>query len=485
MSVVLVFAACSNKEEDIMYPSAWDDDKRFSLLSIEEVISLFPDSLLAGTCALSDEEVLQQVRIFSENDIRGRTYVPNRMNIVHNYKVACNQLPVSKILSSQDFVEFSIVELDFNNASGFAVVCRDSRYPEILAYVPTLNFQSYQSCTPMQMMVGRAQDIAVQYIERYNTALAKITDDTRKQALSKVCKELNVSEEEFDFERFRYNIFIRDYDSEDFIESRGSVQNPTGTVLSSVGPLCGTTRLIQGWPCNQFMETTTLEQFSSMQHNGHFPAGCVNVALATMCSYFRSTIYCSYLGRFIDWNNVIDAHFNPYSFFPAQYDENTAQAVEVGYLLKTISEQTKTVFNENGGGTNIANAVSFMKSIGIDMSTSTTTLNYNNVRSSLGNLWLVYCLGTVTNNAKSDGTGSGHAWVIDGMQVRRSQARYELQNYNCYANCKFGWIENDYSDENYDGLYFFDAKGAIDFNFADGNNLTANLSCIPNIRKAN
>lgn len=84
MSVVLVFAACSNKEEDIMYPSAWDDDKRFSLLSIEEVISLFPDSLLAGTCALSDEEVLQQVRIFSENDIRGRTYVPNRMNIVHN-----------------------------------------------------------------------------------------------------------------------------------------------------------------------------------------------------------------------------------------------------------------------------------------------------------------------------------------------------------------------------------------------------------------
>lgn len=463
-----VFAACSNGDEDSVIKG---DDKRFASLSSEEVLSLIPDS--AHT--LSDAEVLRAISSFSENQgSQTRVSVSKEMKIVKNYKVACNQVSTTRAAVEQDSVEFSFVDLGLENVSGLAVVCRDSRYPEVLAYVPTSNIQTYQSCVPMQMMVSRAQDVAMHYVNRYNAI--KVNEGTREKALRKVCKMLNIKEEDFDFAKYRSQIFITDNTD---AETRSTKQDPAGTLLSSVGPLCGSTRLIQGWPCNQFIEATTLEKFNTMQYNGHFPAGCVNVALATICSYLQPTIYCSYLGRYINWSNVADTHFNPWGIYPSEYDENTTQAIEVAYLLKIISDKTKTKFDEQGGGTSTADAASYMKSIGINMSSSTSALNYSNVRTSLSNLALVYCTGTVT---EKDGSTAGHAWVIDGLQIRKPLARYELQNYNCYANCKFGWIEGDFGDTD-NGWYLFDSKGAIDFTLTGNNNISKNLACIPNIRK--
>lgn len=465
-----VFAACSNGEEDSIIKG---EDRRFAALSLEEVLSLIPDSVHT----LSDAEVLRAIKSFSDQQSsQTRASVSKEMKIIKNYKVACDKASTTRTAVEQDSVEFSFVDLGIDKVSGLAVVCRDSRYPEVLAYVPTSNIQTYQSCIPMQMMVSRSQDVAMHYINKYNAI--KVNDGTREKTMRKVCKMLNITEDEFDFAKYRSRIFTTNNTD---AETRSTKQEPTGTLLSSVGPLCGTTRLIQGWPCNQFIETTTLEKYNSMQHNGHFPAGCVNVALATMCSYLQPTIYCSYLGRNINWNYVANTHFNPFSIYSSEYESTTPQAIEVGYLLKTISEKTKTTFDENGGSTNTANASSFMKSIGINMSSSTSTLNYSNVRTSLSNLALVYCTGTVTDNTKSTGSKGGHAWVIDGLQIRKPLARYELQNYNCFANCKFGWIEDDY---NYgcDGWYLFDSKGVINFEF-DTDNISTNLSCVPNVRK--
>lgn len=462
-----VFAACSNGDEDSVIKG---DDRRFASLSSEEVLSLIPDS--AHT--LSDAEVLRAISSFSKNQ-GGQTRVSTskEMKIVKNYKVACKQVSSTRAAVEQDSVEFSFVDLGLDKISGLAVVCRDSRYPEVLAYVPTSNIQTYQSCIPMQMMVSRAQDVAMHYINRYNAI--KVNEGTREKALRKVCKMLNIKEEDFDFAKYRSQIFITDNTD---AETRSTKQEPVGTLLSSVGPLCGSTRLIQSWPCNQFIETTTLDKYNTMQYNGHFPAGCVNVALATICSYLQPNIYCTYLGRYINWSNVADTHFNPWGIYPSEYDENTPQAIEVAYLLKIISDKTKTKFDEQGGGTSTVDAASYMRSIGISMSSSTSALNYSNVRTSLSNLALVYCTGTVT---EKNGSTAGHAWVIDGLQIRKPLARYELQNYNCYANCKFGWIEGDFGDTD-NGWYLFDSKGAIDFTLT-GNNISTNLACIPNIRK--
>lgn len=470
----LIFAACSNEEDAIHDDLIGGGDLMVVSLSCEEALSLVSDY----TYTLSDDEVLQAVRTFlvQQEGQTTRTAVFNKMKIIQNYKVACNNEATTISTNRQDSIEFSLIDLGNDKTSGIAVVCRDSRYPEVLAYVPTANIQTYQSCTPMQMMISRSQDVALQYIDKCNSA---INEEVRAKTIDKICKILDINEEDFDLGKYRSRIFIQCQDGN---ETRSSLQNPSGTILTTVGPLCGTTRLIQGWPCNQFIETSALEKYNTMQHNGHFPAGCVNVALATMCSYLQPTIYCSELGRNINWNNVVNTHFNPYSFDPSQYDENTPQAKEVGYLLKILATKTNTRFNENGGNTYTRDAASYMRSIGIYMSNSETTLNYSTVRSSLGSLGLVYCTGTHQTKTRSDGSNSGHAWVIDGLQIRRPLSRYELQNYNCYANCKFGWIEWDYGNA-FDGWYLFDTNGAISFDFGS-DYISTNLSCIPNIRKS-
>ena len=468
---IFFLASCSSDEMPIDNNIVDGGDKMVVSLSSEEALSLVADK----SYTLSDDEVLQVLDKFSsENDNVTRTshIGTNNFRIINNYKIACKDDIITRTPTSRDSIEFSSISLGENEYSGLAIVCRDSRYPEVLAYVPNVNIQTVQSSKPAQMMIDRAQSVAMRYIEKCNT----ISKNLKEQTITKVCNVLGLSEADFDFDKYRSRIFIKDYDA----QSRDSLTTPTGTELSTIGPLCGTTRLIQGWPCNQFIPETTLEKYNTDQHRGHYPAGCVNVALAVICSYLQPTIYSSDLGRNINWNNVCNTHFNPFGFYASEYSPSTDQAIEVGYLLKTLANGTKTTFSLNGGSTTTPNAASYMSSIGVSMSSSTSTLNYANVRTSLSNLALVYCTGTSTSTTRSDGGGNGHAWVIDGLQIRKPSTRMELQNYNCYANCKFGWIEWDYTSTS-DGWYLFDTSGTITFDF-DSETLSTNLACVPNIK---
>lgn len=469
-----LLASCSAEDALVDKDVVKGGDRMVVALSGEEALSL----VAGNSYTLSDKEVLDIVNNFSttsENDgsqTRTAATFMSNLQVIGNYKLACNNELTARESAPQDSVEFCQVRLGEKDTSGMAIVCRDSRYPEVLAYIPNVDIHTIQTFEPVQMMIERAQTVALKYISKCNS----LVKDRRGKTLEKVCKTLNISEKAFNFEKYRSQIFVKDYDS----KSLNSATTPTGTILSTVGPLCGTTRIIQGWPCNQFIPETTLDAYNTEQHNGHYPAGCVNVALATICSYLQPTIYCSDLGRNINWDSVCNTYFNPYGFNPSQYSSATAQAIEVGNLLKIMADGTKTSFSAKGGSTTTPNAATYMRSIGVSMRSSTSTLNYANVRSSLSNLSLVYCTGTMVSTTKSDGTGNGHAWVIDGLQIRKPQARMELQNYNCYANCKFGWIEWEYQTT-YNGWYLFDTDGSITFDF-DSEALSTKLACIPNIR---
>jgi len=451
----------------------------FAELTGEEALSLTPNE----ATELSDEEVVQAVNNFISAESGTRS---TRMTfaVVDNYKISLGDAQTRSDVMS-DSVTIAVVNLDEKKDAGFATVCRDSRYPEVLAYVPNVNYEENKSFEPLNMMLARTNDVARGYILKKNAICARL----REKTLDKVCKRFRIERQKFDFETYRSRIVIIDSlqayrnrgkigEIDSILVSRGYVSTPSGTLLSQAGPLCGTTRLIQGWPCNQYIQTTSLAGFSSPQHNGHYPAGCVNVALATICSYLQPTIYCASLGRNIDWTNVVDTHFNPYSFYSSESSESTDQAIEVANLIKIIADGTNTSFGENGGVTTTKNAAAYMQKIGVDMNSSTSTLNYANVRSSLGNLALVFCTGTYST--RSESTDSGHAWVIDGLQIRQPLSRMELQNYNCYASCKFGWIEGDYGATN-NGWFLFDTTGTITFDF-ENNYISSNLSCIPNIK---
>lgn len=469
-----LLCACSSKDDFVENQMYGDTDKRMAAISAEEAISLLP---YRGETISVDEVAGLLEQYNSEQTMRStlnRNGVSN-IEIIDNYVLGYGgEKVVTKSVSLEETVSFCVARFnDINGHDGISLVCTDRRFPEILAFVPDSKYDTWKN--PMaRLMAERAQNVALAYIKRFNT----IRDSLQDRAIHKVCVQLNIPENEFDINRYMHQIYII---SEQNKTKSKVVQTPGGTEISSVGPLCGSTRLIQGWPCNQFIPTSNYEKHQNYQYNGHFPVGCVNVALATICSYVKPIIYCSGLGRNINWENVENSYFNPYSMSLDQYDENTPRAIEVGHLMNILASGTKTEFSEQlGGNTYFVNAVSYMNSIGVDMSKSFVALTYDNVRKSLGNKGLIYVSGTETTKTRTDNVVGGHGWVIDGLQVRTQNTRMDLRNYNCYASCKFGWVES--SSGTYNGWYLFDTSGTITFDFGD-TELATDLRCITNIKK--
>lgn len=470
-----LFVSCSQAEIDDA-----DRDISFELLQV----GLSPEEFLSiafeGNEELSTEEVLDKVEQFStacsENSTRSEIH-RSEATIVGSYSLCLDNGGSTDDYGVNPRVNFKVVSFGNKSNKGFAVVCSNRRYPEVLAYLEGCDIKDIESIIGLNPMIQRANQIAVDYVERCK----EFEDSLRSSTIKKICDRFQIDASDYSFKRYAYNIRILRDSRFDTSKSYMVVDLSEGILVNKVGPLCGTTNIIQGWPCNQFMAKTDLPGYQTTQHNGHYPAGCVPVALATMCSYLRPTIYCDELKRNINWDYVFDSTFDPYGFDPAEYDPSTPQAIEVGHLLKIIADGTKTTFNGDGGHTTIPNAASYMNKIGINMSSSTTALNYTNVRSSLANKGLVFCLGDIMNLSRSESFAGSHAWVIDGVQIRRPNSRMELQNYNCYASCKFGWSDSSYAPM-YNGWYLFDTTGTITFEFGN-QSASRNLKCIPNIKK--
>lgn len=473
--LMTVFCACSSSDSDITGNIGGNTDKLFAAVSPEEAISILPYN---GE-NISADDIFTRIEEFAAENITRSDFQRNNINkleIIDEYSLdTTGVILTTKSLSPIDAVSFAVARFyDVDDREGVALVCSDERFPEVLAFVPDSKYDAWNN--PMaRLMVERAQDVALAYIKRFNV----IRDSLREETIHKVCVQLDIAESEFDIERYMKQIFVIP-ENRDNTESSVE-QNPGGIEISHVGPLCGETRLIQGWPCNQFIQATNLNKYQNLQYNGHFPVGCVNVALATMCSYIKPTVYSPDLGRVINWDNVYNSYFNPWGLNPAQYDENTPQAIEVGHLMKILADGTETEFSESlGGNTDFVKAVSYMNSIGVNMGTSFVALNYGNVRNSLGADGLVYVSGTETSKTRTDNVLGGHSWVIDGVQTRTQNTRIDVFNYNCYANCKFGWIES--ANGTYNGWYLFDTAGTITFDFGSAE-LATDLKCITNIKK--
>lgn len=162
ISILSFLGSCSNEEKISNNEIIDGGDKMFVSLTNEEALSLASNNFRT----LSDDEVLKTITTFEQqNKKTTRTANSNNAKIIRNYKLACNT-SITRGLNPQDSIEFSLINLGINNDLGIAIVCRDSRYPEVLAYVPSANMQTYQTCTPMQMMINRSQDVAIQYIKK-------------------------------------------------------------------------------------------------------------------------------------------------------------------------------------------------------------------------------------------------------------------------------------------------------------------------------
>lgn len=449
-------------------------------VSPEEAISVaFDDSSV-----LSDDDVLAMVDRFVKTETTRE---------VNDYKLAINSEFYIELANDNsktrsignEKIKFCTVDITTTDSStkNYALACADDRYPVVLAF----SDGDYENIagTPVDFMLTRAKAIVLDHIAKVNKIKAELHDKT----VAKICKVLDITPAKFNYNNVKSSLYIQPIDIKDIgIETRSTgVLEPGGGFMGGVGPLCNT-RYIQGWPCNQFMDETNIAKWSSPQHNKHFPAGCANVALAAICSYLRPNIYSPELQRNINWDILDNCHFDPiFGSKPSEYDPTTPAAIEAGRLLQVLARGTKTKFGEDGGSTSTPNAASYMGSIGVSMFPLTFDMTYQNIRPSLANYQPVYATGTIRKIAsRAEGIEGGHAWVIDGFQVRSRYTRMELQNYSCYVHCNFGWIEVDdkymapYMNSN--GWFLCDYSGSISsFDFSD-KILDIDLRCVPNIK---
>lgn len=486
----LIFG-CSQSDDlnEIKVPG--EGDKTLVNISPVEAMSIAFDN----PEELSDSEIIQMVSGFVQSNSSTNSFDnPPKISVNHDFLLELPQDNASTRSNINDEkIRFCVVDIinddqdDIKN--GFAVACADERYPAVLACVEQGNFNSIPG-SPAELMLNRTQLVALSYIAEVNNSKSKY----QEQTMEKICKALKITKEEFDYDKFKTKLYVQRIQNNEFETDGTVVVNPGGTILGGTGPLCGTTRIIQGWPCNQFIDKVDTDKYGQVwqteQHNGRYPAGCVNVALATICSFLKPNIYCAELNRNINWSNVYNTYFNPFANDPRAFDPNTPQAIEVARLLKTISVGTKTRFDAEGGSASNSDAAAYMRSIGVSMNNSLVDMSYLNIRLSLTSFGLVYCTGQGRNVvSRGDGVGGGHAWVIDGYQVRSRLTRQELQNYNCYVNCNFGWVEPEetsyYKPTPTNGWYLTGYNGSVSFDVTKqwGSIYDVNLKCIVNIRK--
>lgn len=464
LSVVFLslFMVACNQAENVDTIIGGEDELRIKLEPKEAISISYSDNN-----ELTDTEALNILNEFVHFSVSPESRSASKTFKILNEEFVTVATSKTRAMDKIEKVKFVNIEVDNTdgNQNGFAVVCADQRYPNVVAFIDKGNIEDINE-NGGGMMLKLSKKAAISQIKAIND----IKDSLELSTKEKICNFLRKPVAQFSADDLKY-IYIDD------VESRGSaVQNPSGTCVASVGPLTQTT-WIQGWPCNEYiLEAPDDSQWNQTQHRKHYPAGCTVVAMAHIASYYKPTIPITEPGynRNIDWSTALaakDLSHNPLT--------TTTATKEVALLMKSIANGCHTTFSEKGGETSDPNTVSYMNSIGIQMG-GRTDLTYQNIRYSLSDLKLVYATGQSRTVTRSEYLSGSHAWVVDGYKlIQRSLARQELKQYNVYCHCNFGWI---YQENN--GWYLFDYNGTISFDVNWGSEIyDVNLKCYPNITK--
>lgn len=428
----------------------------------------------AGNNELSESEALSILEEFTSE--KG---VNNRSSDKQLFKLKKKTVVNSKTMASRStdvkedhitFYEFSIG--DNQSASGFAVVCGDKRFPNVLAFSDEGGSEEVE---PAQVMIKLAQNSAIKHISR----IRHIEDSLRSTTLHKISKEMSIPVEDIDVRSLEPKIYITD---EPEVESRGQQVSPGGNLMAQIGPLTST-KWNQDSPYNHFADFTpqNLSEYFGDSYKGHYPAGCVVIAIAQACAYLKPN---TGLPNF-NWTDASTVSFS-------KNDTLSSASLMVSRMVDAIAEGSGTSYSEKGGSTSTENARNFIKNWGLYMDNS-TDCTFQNIKSTLDALRLVYVTSdsrTVISSRSYVSSGR-HAWLIDGYQIRqRTLTRQILKQNNVYCHCNFGWGGNS------TGWYLFETSGNIlfesddvlqmdeDFNFYYEHYVYDNdFKCYPNFRK--
>lgn len=469
---VLLFAlvACSQNEDFNKEDFADQKDRPLVQLTAPEYLSVAYD----GENELSSEAATKILQEFISTEVETRGTSSNDLNLTVSKEYYLNATVTrSNAKTPIKIVEFVVGNKTRANSTGFASVVADKRYPNVIAYAPKGDINEIDQYGA-GLMMKRAKSVAQHHI----STIENYKDSLREKTIDKIRTRLDFKD--YSFENIKNSLVVEQPENkelEEFIKTRGSaITTPPGVQVASIGPLVNQNlQWIQGAPQNLFIEKCSAADapyWDEMFYGGRYPAGCTAVAAATILTYVKPTIYCSNLGRNANWNTalsnvIIDFWSN----------ETEPYVIESAAILKEVSYGISTKFSAAGGSASAEAVQSYFSRIGVKMG-GRSALTYFTIRPSIGAYKPVLLTGASRNvGTRADYTTGRHAWVMDGIKIMQRGTRQELQQFNNYGFCHFGWV---FGSGN--GWYLFDANGSISFQY--GSDLyDMELAAYPNISK--
>jgi len=470
-----MLCACTSESDQNVEHLIGGKDKIVAKLTMPEYLSIAFD----GNNELSNKEAEDILNEFIAKDAKTRSDLDVSFNIEKEYyfDLSLNSTSTRSNIENEKakFVEFSIKSKtrgDNNQIEdGFAIVSADNRFPNVLVFV-----EKGSRCNAVEsgadLMIARAENVAIQHIskiEEYKSLL-------RESTIEKVSQIHQI--DDYSFDKVENGIYIENSsykpEFEEILQTRGSaVPNPPGVAIATIGPLIEV-EWIQGGPQNMFINECTeedLQYWPESIYGGRYPAGCTAVAVATAMSYFKPSMYSQDLQRNINWSTALSTKKIDWFTY-----ENQDYVKESAAILHHVAAGINTTYGPKGGTASVESAKSYLSNLGI-LIDSRSTCNYQTIRPSIGNYRPVIITGTCRALSRSEYTNGSHAWVMDGIKIMRRPVKAELQQYNNYGNCNFGWVFGQYN-----GWYLFDSAGTINFD-CGSDKYDINLASYPNIRR--
>lgn len=355
LGILLLCMAVSCSQEELSNDSKPIDGQVPSAtleLSGSEYLSI----AFAGNNELSESEASSVLEEFiSDQGTKSKSY--DKMLLKLKNKTVINGKAIASRSdfagSAEDHVTFYEFSIENGQSSpGFAVVCGDKRFPNVLAFSDEENSTEVE---PARMMIELAQHSALKQISK----IRHLEDSLRSETLNKISEEMSIPVEDIDMKSLESKIYVSGYPE---TETRGQQVTPGGTWMSQIGPLA-TTKWNQDSPYNHFADYTSpaLSEYFGDYYKKHYPAGCVVIAVAQACAYFKPNTGLSDF----NWTSASTESFS-------KNDTLSSASLMVSRLVQAIAKGSGTTYSEKGGSTSTEKARSFIKNWGLYMDNSTS-----------------------------------------------------------------------------------------------------------------
>lgn len=406
VAVLCVFCSCTDND------CITDEREDLLTLTPEEYMSVAYDT----PKEISEKQALDFVAGFDSNS---------------NTRAASLKPSVTKKLYWETSVESAenkntrmpVYEIALGNGDdgGFALVSADERNPCVIAYSLKGELSDSVENAGMAMMLQESKSALYKDFLRLN----HIRDTYREKTLSKLRKYFGV--EDIRFEDIQDKITVSN------VQSRSGKVYPTGELIDSIDNRIFVTWQ-QGAPYNDLLDLPK-DPYSKYSRN---QLGCVATAVAQILSYYETpnTVY----GCQLNWKLLKESR-------TVSTVSSADKKNQVANLCKHVAYGIGTVWNNAGdGSSNMKNAYSYLNSLGIIFDAGKNYGGYGMdaalIVASLREYQPVLISG-FASVTRSNGTGGGHCWILDGFQMRRQSTatttRSTIKSYDTYIHANFGW----------------------------------------------